>query len=1122
MENRKIKILIIDDNPDNLISLNALIKESFPEVLVLKALSGEIGYEIARLEDPDVILLDVVMPGLDGFEVCKKLKADKLLSEIPVVFVTAIKGDKESRIKALESGGEAFLAKPIDESELIAQIRAMVKIKNGNIQKRNETERLARLIKESTFQLEIELNERKQAEEKILRISRHYQAIIEKAPDGIVLLNEQGNMTFVSPSAKSIFGYDLDEENFENPAENTYPEDLPMLLAALSKLHEEPTYCPTLQYRFIDKKGNWKWVESTFSNLLADPNVEAIVINFRDITDRKLAEKELQESDELNKSLLQTIPFGMNIVDEFGNILFQSEIFQELFGKEAIGCKCWEIYRDNKKQCESCPLHSGIKIGETETYESSSVLGNKIFEIIHTGMMFKGKKAMLEIFQDITERKRAEIALKESEERYRRFISQVSEGVYRLECTPPMDLNLTTEEQIDYIYDHMHIAECNQSFIKMYGYNDEKDVLGKGHLDFHGGRYNPINRALMRQLVLDGFRVENGVSAENSALGKPMYISNNSVGIFEGGKLLRIWGTQKNITEKVKADELQQVLYAISNAALSTNHLSELIEIISSHLKKLLHSNNFFIAFYDEETGMLSTQHGVDEKDEISSWPAEKSLTGYVIKHQRSLLVNENEKNKLYESGEISKVGTASKIWLGVPLILLGKSIGAIVVQSFDNPEAFNEKDKLMLEFISSQISIAIERKKAEQDLKEALTKAQESDRLKSAFLANMSHEIRTPMNGILGFAELLKDPDLTGEDQQEYIQIIEKSGARMLNIINDIIDISKIESGQMELRFSITDINEQINFIYTFFKPEVEKKGMHLSIKTALPREKAIITTDREKLYAILINLVKNSIKYSKKGSIEFGYNFNSNPNPNDNNKSTTVKGGKSEIEFYVKDTGIGIPKDRQEAIFERFIQADIADKQAYQGAGLGLTITKAYVEMLGGKIWVISNPENTNEESGSIFYFTIPYDIQPDADKISTSYDSNNNEINEIKKLKILVVEDEEASDVFITMTFDKSSREIIHAKTGMEAVEACRNNPDIDLVLMDIKMPVMDGYKATQQIREFNKEVIIIAQTAFALVGDKEKALNAGCNDYITKPLHKKVLLDLVQKYFKEQLN
>jgi len=273
------------------------------------------------------------------------------------------------------------------------------------------------------------------------------------------------------------------------------------------------------------------------------------------------------------------------------------------------------------------------------------------------------------------------------------------------------------------------------------------------------------------------------------------------------------------------------------------------------------------------------------------------------------------------------------------------------------------EKEKRAAELIIANKELAFQnelKEKRAAELVNAKEHAEQSDRLKSAFLANMSHEIRTPMNGVLGFASILKEADLSGEERSEYLELMEQSGARMLNIINDIVDISKIESGLTEVHLKESNINEQIDYIYTFFKPETDKKRIHFSTKKALPEKEAVINTDREKIFAILTNLVKNAIKYTDEGSIEFGYNLK-------------TESQSAVLEFFIKDTGIGILKDRQKDIFERFIQADITDKMARQGAGLGLSISKAFVELLGGKIWLRSE-----EGKGSIFYFTIPYRSQ------------------------------------------------------------------------------------------------------------------------------------------------
>ncbi|MBU2651403.1 MAG: PAS domain S-box protein [Bacteroidetes bacterium] len=386
------------------------------------------------------------------------------------------------------------------------------------------------------------------------------------------------------------------------------------------------------------------------------------------------------------------------------------------------------------------------------------------------------------------------------------------------------------------------------------------------------------------------------------------------------------------------------------------------------------------------------------------------------------------------------------------------------------------------------------ERKKTEEELIQARDQAKESDRLKTAFLANMSHEIRTPMNGILGFASLLKESGLTREQLKKYIQVIEESGIRMLNTINDIIDISKIESGQMEVYISPVNINDEIRSLYRFFEAEAGKKGLKIESFCPLPWQDANLQTDKSKFYAVFSNLLKNAMKYTHKGNITFGYEVK--------NKF---------LEFFVKDTGIGIARDKQGIIFNRFVQEENGLVHSYEGSGLGLAISRAYVEMLGGQIWVKSQ-----KNRGSEFYFSLPHQTMETQNPETMENKEKNKNKPFSKDVNALIAEDIPSSDALLTEILKNHCRTIFHASNGQEAIEIAREHPEINLILMDIKMPGLNGYEATEEIRKTRPGIVIIAQTAYALYGDREKAIEAGCDDYITKPIRKEDLLEIIAKH------
>ncbi len=379
-------------------------------------------------------------------------------------------------------------------------------------------------------------------------------------------------------------------------------------------------------------------------------------------------------------------------------------------------------------------------------------------------------------------------------------------------------------------------------------------------------------------------------------------------------------------------------------------------------------------------------------------------------------------------------------------------------------------------------------------ELDKARIKAEENERLKTAFLQNMSHEIRTPMNGIIGFMGLLKSPDLDSAGRKNYIEIVIESGKRLLSTINNIIEISKITSNEVTVKHDRVNVREVMKFHLEFFKISADEKNIILEISRQIKVDDAFIETDQYMLDGVLTNLLNNAIKFTDNGKVTFGNYFL-----------------EKELVFYVEDSGAGMPKNRLDAIFEPFVQADSNISRPYEGSGLGLSIVKRYLDLLGGKIWVESD-----KGKGSTFYFSIPYKKLECEKPVEQTLDDKTWASDLEGNLKVLVAEDDNISFLLIKQLLSSFQMKVLRAKNGKEAVEQFRENTDFALILMDIKMPVMNGIDATRAIRKINKDIPIIAQTAFTLSGDREIVMDAGCTAFISKPINKENLLHLVEKH------
>jgi PAS domain S-box-containing protein len=495
------------------------------------------------------------------------------------------------------------------------------------------------------------------------------------------------------------------------------------------------------------------------------------------------------------------------------------------------------------------------------------------------------------------------------------------------------------------------IEYVNPKFTQVTGYKLD-EVIGKNPRFLKSGNKTKTEYRRMWDTIREG-NVWKGEFSNKKKNGEIYFESVIISPIFdETGKITNYLAVNEDISEKKREDSIRNIIFEIARAGSVSKNLKELIEHIRIHLSEIIDVTNFYVAIYDEKSDTFTLPHFQDQKDNITSFKAGKTLTAYVLRSKRSFLGTVHEIDELKNKGIVESLGESAKVWLGVPLLVDNRAMGVFSLQSYDNEKAFDLKDKEMLEFISHEISHTIQRMKSEAEIVTALERAEQSDKLKSAFLANISHEIRTPLNSILGFTRLMNDDEIDAVKKHRFSRIIKSNGNQLLSIINGLLDFSLIESGQIKLLKKSFILENILVEVQNEFLSTAHDKGVDIILSPEIHHSKTIIENDLSRLRQVIGNIVGNAVKFTHSGSV-----------------SMHVKQRDKLIQIRVSDTGIGIPVEFWPHIFERFQQAEKSNVRKFGGNGLGLAISKHIVELMGGEIRFESEVG-----VGSTFYIEIP----------------------------------------------------------------------------------------------------------------------------------------------------
>jgi len=1005
------------------------------------------------------------------------------------------------------------------------------------------------ILQDKNEQLKFTIHNLQQLNRQLKESEEKFKALSDMSPAVIVIYKAE-NILYANDATITLTGYSRDEILNSDIWRFVDTEDVGIVseITLETRLKSNTRAPKRIEFKIKTKNNDIRWLD--FSVGIIEFSGEYAVIGTAfDITERKLAELELKDKSEeiaiqmeehrsLNAEYMATnenIHRANNVLQQTISRLRDSESrYTELFDKSADGyfimkevihdCnqKACELFEMTRKELigaipnELAPVFQpdGRKSSESGKEKISACLNGKpqffnwkhkkkdgsLFdaEITYKLLSLKDDVLIIATIRDISTRLKSELKIKENEKKLSEVYQVAMIGSWQLDLNK-REITLSKEHQLLIGLDSlsalpliMPLMEYAEKFIA------HKDI--------------PLLLEKFQRASITENHEESNEPFEYTFIhpSGEICIMEVHAKFFDKGI---IYGITQDITERRRTEEIMQSTDVLLK---SINTSAQILLTEENHDEAIGQS----LAVIGNAIGLSSIciySHLPDSDEQPVfnhrvEWTSEQLLFNdpdlqnvpyaslgierwFVLLSSKENIKGRPKDFPLKERMFLDKKEILS--FLAIPILIENKYWGFIGFSDKMQMRKWSSSQENILVNFANTLGGAIANKIRNEEILRSKEQAMEADRLKTAFLANMSHEIRTPMNAILGFTDLLKDESLPTYKRSEFVDIINKRGKDLLNIINDIIDISKIEAGQIVIQDTECSLNAILFELYNFFESDItlrDKKDIILRLQHGLDNSGCFVLLDDFRLKQIFTNLIGNSVKFTEKGFIEFGYKIEGN-----------------KICFYVEDTGIGISEQKQSLIFDRFRQADDSTTKHYGGTGLGLAISKSLVELMNGYMELVSAPD-----CGSKFSFCLPYrKVSPKHKETKQAEEKSIIEQNWDAKV-ILIVEDDHVNFHYLKTLLKKTKAKILRAENGQEAIDICKENQSIQMVLMDMQMPVMNGFEATKIIKEIRKDLPVIAQTAYAMAEDKEKCFAAGCDDYITKPITLNSLLCVSAKY------